>query len=215
MQAPLDRRTITEPQIEIRRPSDEGLLPISWKDRGRSIDAAEFSGYFQHFQNSAFRLEALAQYAVSHEDSHFGAYVAGEAVPPFKYTAWKETIRNATSAGKAFDVVRVVPPTVTSYFSYEVEWCYPEYAEDGQVTRMVASSQLQESLGTRELPDFWLFDDKFAVVIDYTADGDVVGFFRIDEPGAIDELRSIRDLVQSRAIPFENYLKDFRPSRGA
>ena len=63
----------------------------SWGAEGITLQAEEFRSYFTSFRESAFRLETLPSYAVSHEDKHFAAFLEGAKEPPFIFEEWKRT----------------------------------------------------------------------------------------------------------------------------
>lgn len=203
-----------DPKLEIRKDKQssgmEGLLVPTWEHCCRQISIEEFSPMFHSFEKSAFRLETLPSYAVSHEDSHFQAYVRGDKTPPFIYSDWKATIRNATSAGKTFEIVRLVPEPLTTYFRYELEWHYLEYRDAGQETRFVTAERITESLRSMKGQDFWLLDDKKAVFIKYDNQGDILGFYATEDPNILEKLVLLRSHAKELSIHIDEYLPKYK-----
>lgn len=184
----------------------EGVLPSFGELAGSKMSIDEFSAAFHTFDKSAFRLETLPTYTVSHEDKRFGAYRAGEKQPPFKAEKWKATIKKATESGKSFEVIRLVPKPYTEYFCFEVDWAYCEYRKDGQATKLILPEAITPKIMDFIGADFWLFDDKWAIVIKYDKIGDLLGFFRVEEENLIQTLRNVRDESRRQCISLDEFL---------
>lgn len=206
-----------DPKVTIRSSIDSpSALSEQWEKAGQRTPLEEFSPMFTTFRSSAFRLETLPEYAVFHEDVRYGAYRRGDKAPPILAQGWKNTIRAATSEGKRFEIVRLVPDPMTEYLRFEIDWGYCEYRKDGQNTRLVLPGQLPPALRDQVGQDFWLFDDSFAVIMKYDLKGDILGFFRIDDVTLLNRLREIRDIAISSSLSLDEFLsKHYQSDRQA
>lgn len=146
----------------------------------------EFNAAFDSFQVSAFRLECLQTYAVSAEDARLRAFREGLPRPErsVRTSPWLQRIAATTMAGKSWMRVRLVRHPLTEYTRYELI-SFVESVAAGDETRIVDLNAHPElaDLG----PDFWLFDGsspmEFAIVINYDADGAVIGHERTTDTG--------------------------------
>jgi hypothetical protein len=209
---------MTEPKLKIRTDiysADQAtsVLRSERKVASVQIGTEEFNDYFLSFKESAFRFETLPAYAVAHEDAHYAAYREGKTEPPFRYTNWENIIDSATKAGKQFEIVRVVPEPLTEYFCYEVDWHYLRYADLGQQTRFVYKSALPPELKSLLGADFWLFDNKFAVTIEYNQAGDVISFLKVTDPQEISLLKKAKEIALQSSYSLEQFLKTYKSVR--
>jgi hypothetical protein len=166
----------------------------------------EFNAAFDSFRVSAFRLECLQTYAVSAEDARLRAFREGLPRPErsVRTSPWLARVAATTIAGKSWSRVRLVRHPLTEYTRYELIG-FVESQACGEQIRIVdlnAHPQLAD-LG----PDFWLFDaggsNEFAIVINYDADGSVMGYEPTADVGWCHEQH---DDAMARSISLAEYL---------
>ena len=92
---------------------------------------------------------------------------------------------------------------LTDYIRFEMGWGYPPNVAAGEDIRIFELKAGNEALPVEH--DFWLFDDRIAVRMDYTSDGAFIGPV---EATNVETYRRARDLLLRWAVPFREY----RPS---
>ncbi len=169
------------------------------------MNVEEFGRLFTSFQQSAFRLETLAQYLVAEEADDFAAFQAGR--PPPRRTPeddeWLRMIAQDTAAGKHWSRVHVVEHPLTSYLRYELA-CYPDSVAAGEQV-LIADRDAHPQLVSLENGDFWLFDDRLVVRMRYDDQGHWLGAERAPDAD-LQEYHRRRDLALAHAVPLEDYL---------
>lgn len=185
-----------------------GLLHSKWDSIGSPIEGTEFSKLFRSFGSSAFRWESFPTYRVDAEDEEFKAYCNGAKESPVTFPDWEETIRTATSAGKSFLVVRVVPNAPEIYFDYEFDWAYKPFKAIGQETRFLRDMAPDSVAKGMLMHDFWLFDNERLVVMNYKPDGEYVGARMVNSRDNKEEVGFCRNFAQwaiRNSITLDNF----------
>jgi Family of unknown function (DUF6879) len=165
------------------------------------VNTDDFGRLFESFTRSAFRLETLPEYRVEVEAHYLQLFLLGHPPPESrKERAWLKTVARACGAGKTMQRVRVVRRPLTHYIAFELEWGYPENVaagEDIRILELERGEQLPE-IGH----DFWLFDDRIVVRLEYDDEG------RFVRPVAMDDAATYcrcRDATMARAVPLSEY----------
>ncbi|WP_175408602.1 DUF6879 family protein [Streptomyces sp. TRM64462] len=159
----------------------------------------EFGRLFETFEQTAFRLETLAVYAVEEEREEIARFLAGEDMGP----EWDDNpwVRSMTDKGKRVSRVHVLRSPLTDYLRYELS-AYPGNVKAGESIGIIDLAE-QEVTG---LPnhDFWLFDDRDVYRMHYTPDGEFAGA-ELLPADRLAEYQNYRDLALSHAVPFTAY----------
>lgn len=159
----------------------------------------EFDKAFDQFEVSAFRLETLQHYAVSAEDARMRAFREGTPRPErsVRTSPWLRRVAVSAAAGKSWSRVHLIEEPLSEYLRYELI---------GYVESMAAGEQIRLAYPPEDRPelvDFWLFDagtpKRFAVLMHYNDDGEILGYQPVDQPGEVAEIEAVRDLVWSRS----------------
>lgn len=172
--------------------------------------SGDFDALFDSFTHSAYRLEALPSYAMSFEDASMRAFREGTARPErsVRTSPWMRRIAVTTAAGKVWTRTRVHDTPLTEYQRFQLP-AYVEALAVGDRTSLVARSVVGD-VG----PDFWLFDAEtdhaYAAVMHYTADGQFDGFDHITGAVRISQLVSVRERVETHAVPLPEFLAAHR-----
>lgn len=161
------------------------------------IDDSAFGTYFETFERTAWRLEARHGYASDRQSAHWARWKAGEDVSHGPSSAWRENIQHQTTAGKRFARIRVVddPPTEGQLFLLARA---PSNEAAGEDMRNMWRADA-ECLGLPAL-DFWLFDDRCALVLHFDSGDDYLGAELVEDPARIAEFIRIRDAAWPNAI---------------
>jgi hypothetical protein len=156
------------------------------------------------FRRSAFRLEMLDRYVAASEEEPFRRFLAGEPQDPSWREPWAQYIRAAVRDGKRMERVHVIGEPVSDYLRFEMTCGYPASVAAGESVRILRQAEWPKA----RLPerDFWLFNDRDAVVMDYGDDGRFLGAETISAPEAVAGYRHVRDLAMQHSVPLNDYL---------
>lgn len=160
---------------------------------------------FSAFASEAFRLETLPQYAVEDEREELSRFLSGELFPTLTaHQAWLDALDGWRETGKQIIRVRVVPERKTPYLAFETEWGYRYNTQHGEQVFMIAEEDFKRRFGGN-VHDWWMFDRKTAVVMNYGHDGSFAGADEVVSDGAF--YRDVRDRVLDDAITLKAYLQ--------
>jgi hypothetical protein len=163
--------------------------------------------FFASFARSAWRLETLPAYGTPESDPSFAAYLELGHLPPLEERpakqAWMAAVRQAVADGKQLGRVHVLRRPLTPYLAYELA-TYPENVKAGEDVRIADLDQHPElaQLDT----DFWLLDDRLALVMDYDPEGRFRSLTPTSDPSVLRRCRRRRDLAIARSIPLQDFL---------
>lgn len=161
------------------------------------IDDSTFGTYFETFERTAWRLETRRGYASDRQSPNWARWQAGEDLSHDAPRPWGENVQRHTAAGKRFERIRIVddPPTEGQRFLLARATNNEATGEDIRHLWRVEAEQLQ-------LPvvDFWLFDDRRALVLHFDGADEYRGAELVEDPARISEFRRTRDTAWPRAI---------------
>lgn len=153
---------------------------------------------------SAFRLECLEQYLVDSDQDNVRRYLAGQGGPSWAQgDDWMEYLAAEAGQGIRRYRVRVLASPLSDYLKYECEWGYAYTTAAGEEVNVLDLSEAPRPEG---LPDeeFWLYDDRDVVVLDYDAQGRFIDARALPESEA-PRYRHYRDLAMSASVPFATW----------
>jgi hypothetical protein len=156
----------------------------------------DLAWWLQNFKRSAFRLETLPQYLVPQEEEMLARFKRGEEVRMPDDHPWLVRVRQHVVSGKAMRRVRVVTYPLTDYLRFELAM-YRQTVAAGEDIRVCSSPEIAG------YGDWWLFDDRVVVTMNY----DEAGHFLGTEQDATDVVTYCRrrDLALEHSIPFADY----------
>ncbi|GAA4013052.1 hypothetical protein GCM10022247_39590 [Allokutzneria multivorans] len=164
------------------------------------VDREGFQSLFANWTSSAWRLETQFVYHEPDEVEPLRRFLEG-ALDLDWLAEWLDRIRGWRAQGRTFERVRVLTEPLTDYLRFEMA-ITPPAVEAGEDIRLLSATAAKSlALGTR---DFWLFDDKILVLMDFDANG-VCGAEVITEPDEVVHYRAIRDRAWAHAVPAEEY----------
>lgn len=159
---------------------------------------------FSACRHSAVHLEMRDGYMT--DDPLFIAWRAGHRDDPDDRASWWRAWHSLVASAVAREIVvrraRVVSEPVSEYIRFEYDITFTNVTAGEQVR------WLPRRLATDvPLPgnDFWLFDDRLALVTYFSGDGDVVDRELTTETAVIRLCRSAFEAVWQRATPHEDY----------
>ncbi|MGW7429628.1 DUF6879 family protein [Streptomyces sp. NPDC054861] len=133
----------------------------------------DLAARFSTFQEEAFRLETLDDYSNSGNPAAFRAFLAGEPKPEDYNAGWLETVRKATESAKRMVRVHILSRPLTPYLRYELGWGYQTNMTAGEEFHILDTTDRPNPL--EGVPDFWLFDGREPVVLNYDENGAFTG----------------------------------------
>lgn len=162
------------------------------------LSSEELARYFDEFVGSAFRLEMRQVYTMPSEQVNLRRFLSDEPKPDGHNAAWREKVGRWTGAGKTVTRAKAVRRPLSDYLRYQSAWGIPGNVAAGEDYWMVDITA--DDLGLPE-QDFWLFDDKAVVHLDYNPDGTFIGAELVVEPD-LARYRAWRDRAVSHGVSF-------------
>jgi hypothetical protein len=158
----------------------------------------ELGKLFESFRRSAFRLETLPEYRVPQDVESLKAFRNGESRPQGRDDRpWLTTVHRAIARGAQMHRVRLVETPLTDYQRFQFSWGYQENTDAGEEISILD----YEPDGLLRV-DFWLFDDRTAVVLEYD---DAGRFLRAVMAETVEPYRQARDMALKSSVPFREY----------
>jgi hypothetical protein len=181
---------------------------------GRRLSGPEFGALFSSFRQTAFRLETLAAYDVVDDREQLGQFRAGRPLPPPSPPdeEWRVLVRGAVASGKDMSRVHVLPPSLTPYLRYEIDWGYLYNAEAGERILLLEHDPPGAFLPGWTAHDFWLFDDATAVRMHYDSNGTYQYPEMISGRRDVEFYAHVRDVAVASAVTLQEYLVEVRNS---
>jgi hypothetical protein len=135
-----------------------------------------FGALFEWFERSAFRVEARDRYDVDEERAAFARFLQGRALVPRNAATdpWLALLAAARAAGRRIERVRIVGEPLTDYTRFEFA-AYRENIAVGEKVRVVPRTTLTDADQGWASEDFWIFDDRLVVVLNYDNEGRFLG----------------------------------------
>lgn len=134
--------------------------------------------YFRAFKKYAFRLELLQEYYIIEEKESFELFLKkGEIIQDSASKEWTSIIENAKKRGAKMQRVHIIKFPLSDYLKYEIEY-YKINMKAGEDICFVLDKEYQK-IKNKINHDFWLFDDKIALKINYDTKGKYLGFEEI------------------------------------
>lgn len=136
----------------------------------------DLSRLYRTFERYAWRLETRDVYAVPGEDADFDDFLAGRPVAPRNpdNSGWLANVAAARADHRVFARVRLVGFPITDYTRFEFLG-YPENIAAGEEVRIIDRRWLTPADDAWTHQDFWLFDDRIAVLQHYDDAGRFLG----------------------------------------
>lgn len=169
------------------------------------LELKEFGHLFEGFRHSAFRLETLDNYLVPEEEGIYARFLKGETPPPSVNEDWCQLVRRNTRSGKSMERVHVISIPPSQYVRFEIGCGYVHSAAAGEKVYLLNRRSLPADQAA--LRDYWLFDDRLLVLMEYDQDGRFLGVSRESDPAAIAKYVKAGCALMSLSIPLSEYLE--------
>lgn len=153
------------------------------------VSLAELQAQIEAFSWSAFRLEALQQYAGTSRDEQ-----------------WISLLKRSRRWGKTHQRVHVVSEPLTGAMQQELTEGYEGNVTAGEDIRIVSVAGPGEWPDGLHCPDFWLFDSSRLYVMSYDPAGGWTGAKRVHDPESVVKACRVRDQALHDAVPWRDYI---------
>ena len=131
--------------------------------------------YFENFKKYAFRLELLQEYDVEEEKEAIEKFLKSAKIEPDK--EWINIIKKARRRKAIMQRVRVINLPLTDYLKFEIK-AYQFNIASGENIYFIYQEEF-DKLNSEINYDFWLFDDKIVLKMNYNNKGKFIGFVKI------------------------------------
>jgi len=167
------------------------------------IGLDEFDRLFTQFEHTAWRLETRRRYASDEVTDTYAQFTRGEPVDwDGKDAEWCAERRAQTALGKRFERVRIIdsPPTPGQLYLLDNARRNSSVGEDIRNLSRADAERLQ-------LPeeDFWIFDSRLVVLLNFDDADDLVNVELITEPVEVNRYAQARDAATHYAAPYEEF----------
>ena len=161
----------------------------------------QWNEYFASFDKSAFRLEVHQTYTMPNEQKNFRKFLCGEPKPKDHNAGWRSELRSLLNAGKRVQRAKIVHRPFTDYTKYLLAWAIPGNVKAGEDYRII--DQPEGDVGL-PIQDFWLFDERAVVHLNYREDGTQVSRELIEKPD-VEKYLKWRVRALELGIPFNEW----------
>lgn len=128
----------------------------------------DFDELFSSFEEEAFRVECLPAYKVDEEADAIRCFEETGVVPDLLDDGWNEALDLSSQRGKPVRRLRILHEPLTEYERFELA-AYEQNIRHGEDIRAITNR-----FDLRETRDFWVFDMKWIVLLNYDEDGSFV-----------------------------------------
>jgi hypothetical protein len=181
------------------------LHAIPYNVVSTKLGLKEFGRLFEDFRRTAFRLETLDSYLVPEEEEIYARFLKGETPPPSVNEDWCQLVRRNTRSGKSMERVHVISNPPSQYVKFEIAWGYAHSAAAGEKVSLLDRRNVPEDKAA--LSDFWLFDGRLLVLMEYDQDGRFLGVNRETDPAVVATHVDAARVLQSLSFPLSQYLE--------
>lgn len=138
-----------------------------------------FDELFAGFKRSAWRLEVRDTYSIAGDEERIATFERTGMAPrkTAENSGWIRTILTARDRGAHIGRTRLVGRPITPYTRFEFA-AYIDNVLAGEDIRVVDRDWLDQSWN--HAPDVWVFDGEIAAVMNYTHNGEWLGFDVVD-----------------------------------
>ncbi|WP_328400211.1 hypothetical protein OHS70_23615 [Streptomyces sp. NBC_00390] len=175
----------------------------------RIIDLDAFGKLFENFQHTAWRLETRTRYASDEATDTYAQFLRGERPAWDMDTAWSNTIRQKTAQGARVERVRVVDSPATTGQRYLMAHARKNAALGEDVHNLWRADAERLRLPSE---DFWIFDSRIVVLLNFDDADDLVDVELITEPAEVNRYAQVRDAAWHHSVPYEVFAADLAPS---
>lgn len=166
----------------------------------QDVPIPSFLSYFTSAISSAYRLELLSSYIVEQEINAIEQFRKNPSLrPPDFNQDWTSLISGLKARRVKIQRVRLVDEPISEYLKFEIKWGYTSNITAGEEIRIIERSAFDDI--ARIVPitrDFWLFDEKKCVMLEYDFVGRFLGLKALPED-TVDQYVQLKRLTLERS----------------
>ena len=173
-----------------------------------------FDEMFGSFREQAFRIETFPIYKIEGgEWEEFKEYEAGKVlcIPPSE--DWIDDLRRWRLEGKKIKRIRILPQELNNYLRYEIEWCYIKNYLAGEDFAFVGQNTYKKYVEKNTFGDFWLFDKKYVLKMQYDANGSYLGEKLFNDISIVEDCLDLFRKLEQESHSIEWILNKIRSSK--
>ncbi|MFC1437791.1 DUF6879 family protein [Streptacidiphilus sp. N1-10] len=166
------------------------------------LDGDEWKAKFRDYKREAWRLETLPQYLVPQEADEFSHFKAGGIFPDSQEDEWTNRVRQHKAAGRTTGRVHIITRPLSDYLRFEFTRYYRHSVRAGEDIRILDVTDRPNPLEGAQ--DFWLFDRKSVVLMNYEPDGKQIN--RTLFEGEIGPFLEAQQIAIAESVPFLEFV---------
>ncbi|ORT54048.1 DUF6879 family protein [Streptomyces sp. CB03238] len=167
------------------------------------LDGEAWQAKFRNFQTEAWRLETLPAYNVPQEAEQIREFLTGEHIDPHAYSnEYTDDLKRVRREGKSKGRVHIVTRPLSEYLRFEFMYYLPHSWAGEDIRIMDVTDRPNPLAGVQ---DFWMFDKKEVVLMNYEADGTQIN--REVYEGDVSPYVEYQRIALVESVPFEEYVK--------
>jgi len=169
---------------------------------------------FRDFKISAYRVETLPVYHIEGgEWEEFEQYRNGIPIEGFANQDWINELTIWKNSNKEIKRFRVIPPMLNEYLCYEFEWCYPRNWIAGEIIKVVDQKTYEKLIIPETEGDFWMFDEKYVLKMEYDIKGYYIGERIISEQDAVSKYSESLSRLEQKSVLYTDVMKKIRKAK--
>ena len=168
---------------------------------------ADFDKAWSEAKVEIFRLQLLNTYKVPDEEKDFNSYLKGEVIPLSEgFSNWMKQISDMKSKGIRLINLLVVDVPLSDYIKFSVDTYLSKTSAVGQDTLMVERGEVLKVID--KIQDFWMFDKKTIIPMNYDAEGHLLGVGKAITNGKeVDKYVQVRNNLMAVAQPMNIFME--------
>jgi hypothetical protein len=174
-------------------PRDVDRVPVM-------ISFDEFTGMFQTFAHSAWRLETRGRYRSDEETETYRRFAEGQTVEWDLNDPWCVARREQVALGKRFERVRIMDSSPTPGQLYLLDNAARNSAVGEDIRYLWRADADRLSLPAE---DSWLFDSRVIALLHFDGDDVLTGVELITDPVQVARACQVRDAAWHFAKPYD------------
>lgn len=168
----------------------------------RFLDEDQFWGWFEGFEDTAYRLEVRDRYAVDEEREPMRRFLAGEPADDSWFMDFFDAVRGWRAAGKRVERVRVVREPLGDYARFLLDLARLNTAAGEDIRYLERTEAERLDLPAR---DYWLFDSARVAVLHFDGADRLLRVEAVTAPEAVSGYQRARDVAWRHAIPWADF----------
>jgi len=168
----------------------------------------DINSIFEGYTKEAFRLETIYEYCVPGEWENFQAFLKnGQASADANLIKYMKDASLKIESGKRHLRARLIPSPPNKYIEFETLVGYIPQSKIGFEHLILESMDIESIKLGRVLVDFWLFDKKELLIMDYKSNGTFKSITQEKDQNLVNKAKKIRDYCIEKGRTL-SYLRD-------